>query len=254
MRIYCTDRNQTLASACFSLDDVPVESIMGQVRGPFCAHSRTLPANTAVNQGVARIVDPCYWTPKLPFLYEAKLQLETDHGRRQAEFRFGLRWCVTDGAGLRLNARRFVLRCVSGGDEPDLDEFRAASASLWMTRYCEQTCARASECGVIVACADPLTEWQAESVYQHPAVFFAASQFDLSPDVLTMVGDRPRKGTVFVVKENELDRSAGCSTTPWFVLRPSSAGSVIQLRRECDALQRDVATVGQFSGYVVHAE
>lgn len=251
IRIHCTDRHQGLANVHFSQLGVLRQSITGHVRGPFCLHSRTLPSTIVVKQGTALVVDPCYWTPKLPFLYEAKLEFEAEQGKQLVEFRFGLRWCVTDGCGLRLNGKSFVARCVNDDAKPDLDAYRASSAGLWMTSYCKEICVEASQRGVLVACADPLNEWQTEQIDHFPAVLFARTSHQLSSDVIRLVDNCPEKGTVLIAEEGAFGDETGDVNSPQFVYRQAPTGDVSQLRRGCDELQRDMASIGQFAGYVV---
>ena len=254
MRIRCTNRTPGAARLEFAQAGTNSQSITGQVRGPFCQHSRTLPSSTNVAQGTAMVVDPCYWTPKLPFLYEAKLQFETTGGTQQTRFQFGLRWCVTDRNGLRLNRKWFVVRSVSAGTDYDLEEFRTASAGLWMSDYSEETCLQASRLGVLVVCNATLTLDQTARLDQFPAVLFAKSSPALSPDIVSLVDDTPRQGSVHVVEEGSLNASTTAPESTQFVLRQSADADIKHLRRCCDELQRDVAPLGQFAGYIVSTE
>lgn len=55
--------------------------VAGVIRGPYCETSHTLPTEFPLvdhcdSDGVrleAKVVDPCYWTTKLPMLYEVQL-------------------------------------------------------------------------------------------------------------------------------------------------------------------------------------
>ncbi|MAT70172.1 MAG: hypothetical protein CMJ58_11700 [Planctomycetaceae bacterium] len=86
----------------------------GVIRGPFCQFARTLPANFPLQPlpplagrppaAAATIVDPCYWTPELPFEYE--LQCEGDAPPQRFAFR---RWYAV-GAAFQLSGKRTVLR------------------------------------------------------------------------------------------------------------------------------------------------
>jgi hypothetical protein len=56
--------------------------LRGTLRGPFCEHARTLPAELAFHKtggssaaGAEAIVpDPCMWTPEMPHLYQADVE------------------------------------------------------------------------------------------------------------------------------------------------------------------------------------
>ena len=98
----------------------------GQIAGPYCVHSETLPAViTFQDQGdgagllaAARIPDPCAWTARLPATY--KVDIELTHAgkcKQQSQHLFTFRaneirqnsFYQTDLNG---NYRRWVLRCV----------------------------------------------------------------------------------------------------------------------------------------------
>ena len=96
--------------------------ITGQLIGPVCEFSQTLPAKhrfIEIGQGADRqqatlvqaiVPDPCFWTPELPFLYRAELQLHrggevVDVGRTVGIRRLGVR-----GNSLFFDGKRFVLR------------------------------------------------------------------------------------------------------------------------------------------------
>jgi glycosyl hydrolase family 2 len=54
----------------------------GTLRGPFCEHARTLPAELvfhrtcdgSASSAEAIVPDPCMWTPEMPHLYQADLE------------------------------------------------------------------------------------------------------------------------------------------------------------------------------------
>jgi hypothetical protein len=54
--------------------------IEGLITGPYCAYARTLPATYPIRSGQVSIVDPCYWTPELPFLYQIEATAPTAGG------------------------------------------------------------------------------------------------------------------------------------------------------------------------------
>lgn len=251
MRIHCTDRCEGQATVHFSLGDAMLsQSITGKLRGPFCEHSRTLPSNFVVEHGRAVVVDPCFWTPKLPFLYEAQLRHDSAAGSVMVDFQFGLRWCITERNGLRLNGKPYVVRAVTASSDPDLAAFRAASASLVMPQYSEQTCLAASKLGVLVICIDPLADDQSAAIQRFPAVHFARAE--LSPDIIPLVEDSPRKHHVCLTEESTLNETTDYAReAPRFIVRRIGNGSISELRKECDWLQRDTASIGQFAGYLI---
>jgi hypothetical protein len=100
--------------------------IAGQIAGPYCGHSETLPAVIAFqDQGdgegllaAARIPDPCAWTARLPATYKVDIELtQAGKCKQQLQHLFTFRaneirqnsFYQTDLNG---NYRRWVLRCV----------------------------------------------------------------------------------------------------------------------------------------------
>ncbi len=91
------------------------KSITGQLTGPECEFAKTLPARIpfsplAGNRGISEAIipDPCFWTPELPFLYRAQLDVGGDRTERIIGIRrFGVR-----DRHLHFDGKRFVLRAV----------------------------------------------------------------------------------------------------------------------------------------------
>lgn len=142
-----------------------VAEMAGRLYGPCCAHSRTLPTEFQLRplesdqrQGVdpgrtlaARIVDPCYWSPRLPFLYQASIEWRDDDGR-QYELRrsIGLRRLAVRGRNLYRDSRRVVLRGVRVDTlTPELiASARQHGLTLWSADPAEMACDLADEQGV----------------------------------------------------------------------------------------------------------
>jgi hypothetical protein len=97
-------------------------ALRGTIRGPHCLYSTTLqttadfkdagPGETLLAK--ALVVDPCYWTPELPFLYDVEVELLRE-GKVTARARreFGMRDLAVRGRFLYLNGKRFVPRGVT---------------------------------------------------------------------------------------------------------------------------------------------
>lgn len=116
--------------------------VTGTLTGPYCSVAATLPtAVPVVDQGwiegrppLARAVctEPAFWTPEVPHLYHARVELLRD-GRVVAAARrtVGLRRAGTRGDSLWLDGRRFVPRGVRfrGPDEslPDVRDLAAVA-------------------------------------------------------------------------------------------------------------------------------
>lgn len=255
MKIQCVDRCEGQATIRFTLEHgVATQSINGIVRGPFCQRSRTLPSNHRVESGRAVVVDPCFWTPKLPFLYEVQLQHETPSGIESVEFQFGIRWCVTDDSNIRLDGKCHVVRAVAPKGPIDLDAVQASSASLLLHRYDAALCKAASEQGVMVVCLDLLSDVQAEEAQQYPALQFARETPALSTDILPLAVAPTRHKVCLTEESAVLQGNDYAAEPPRFLLRRGVDLSVSEMRRECDQLQRDYAKFGQFAGYLIDSE
>lgn len=123
--------------------DPNVKEISGQLYGPHCEFAKTLRSTFTVRpvqktneeNALSEIffTDPCFWTTKLPFLYELKLQTTTHAGETQEHTAtLGFKQWYTDGTSWNLQGKRFVLRgAQSLGDAPsELPQAREAETSL----------------------------------------------------------------------------------------------------------------------------
>ena len=224
------------------------EGVRGRLRGPFCQLSRTLPSNHKIENGQAVIVDPCYWTPKLTFLYELRIDSEPHN----FEIKWGLRWCITDRNGIRLNGKNHVVRAICPNNDFEISEIRDQSASLIVRKFSPTLCEAASEIGVMLLHLGSSSDEERQQLQLCPAVHFLASEIPLAADVLAMTNRQDVPKSVCLTGEQELVGGTNYKEqTPRFIVRPSHSGDLADLRRECDRLQRDVASFGQFAGYLV---
>lgn len=155
-----------------------IAEITGVVRGPFCEFAKTLtadfPLKKVIHAGLetdsveALILDPCYWTPQLPFLYEFQLTLKmTDGSEKSAVTRAGVTrlHCLEDH--LRLNLKRIVLRGAHCDqlDEASFQQARESETALIVNCPDEQVCELASRWGVplIVDLRNVSQPWQEAS-------------------------------------------------------------------------------------------
>ncbi len=175
-------------------ENVVVRSFTGTLKGPQCNYARTLPAdfsfscinskNQAEVTGIqcplysAQVIDPCYWTAELPFLYDLQVSLVTEDGQQLDQTtQVGLTRWETHWRNLMLDNRRTVVRGAST-DATAMDvlsDARVASTALLMDHYDSAFCKAASEAGVIL-CVDLRTA--GDSL---PAI---VAQLDFSPSVL----------------------------------------------------------------------
>ena len=121
--------------------------VRGTVEGPFCDYARTLTTAFAIEEttrGVT-IVDPCYWTPELPFFYRLQLEAEFPTGPvLTVERPIGLRRWEVIGPSVRLERKRVVLRGaaatqISGEALVDARKFESA---LIVSDPSEKICAK----------------------------------------------------------------------------------------------------------------
>ena len=96
--------------------------ITGQLIGPVCDFSQTLPGKhrfIEIGAGLdsqraalvqAIVPDPCFWTPELPFLYRAELQIDCGGDVVEARRTVGIRRLGVRGKSLFFDGKRFVLR------------------------------------------------------------------------------------------------------------------------------------------------
>ncbi|MEQ8835382.1 MAG: hypothetical protein RID07_01105, partial [Lacipirellulaceae bacterium] len=107
-------RNATDTTATLVFHDQSVEqieSVTGILRGPRCRFSKTLPSTFSFEGKELLVTEPCYWSPRLPFLYEIELEVNLQDGTSlQFEHRLGInRWDIHH-QNLRLEGKRTVLR------------------------------------------------------------------------------------------------------------------------------------------------
>jgi hypothetical protein len=262
----------------------------GHLTGPFCQFAQTLPATIPlvdVGPGPsllaqAVVPDPCFWTPELPFLYRARVELRRDGELLDAVERpLGIRPLGSRGRRFYYEGRPWVLRGVHQGSVriDDLCEYREAAAALFVDDPDEALCAAASEQGVLIVASlrgDLASLPQAiQRLARHAAVGF------IVPDEGTVLSTQysvlstqpplnPRTLAPNVVFVQRLDRSgnqpapwAGAllcsdiehvpeSSLPLIAYRAENESrSIPQRRASCDALQRDLAGSQQIAGYLV---
>jgi hypothetical protein len=95
--------------------------LTGKILGPQCAFSHTLPARIPMMNRSDRstllleaiVPDPCFWTPELPFLYRAKIELRREQETIAiCERIVGIRRFGVRERSLNFDGKRFVLRGV----------------------------------------------------------------------------------------------------------------------------------------------
>lgn len=256
-------------------------TLSGTLTGPMCPYAHTLPATLAlVDRGPgesplaeAYVPEPCFWTPEMPHVYHAKVQLCRD-GRvlATAERIVGIRTLGAIDRKLIYDANRWVLRGVRAAAVPptDLAAWRASGAAMVVSNPCDALCEQASRIGVLlVAELDEfkrdeirrLSRWPAVGMVTVPARspveleglrhnLLLAERFD-SGKAITPA---PWAHVALCAVADPAEFAARTSSCPIAVIaaRPvERLASVTEGRSRCDHLQRDLAGRGDMSGYIV---
>jgi len=254
MNIYSVERTASFARIRFQHPEAI--HIAGTIRGPFCRYARTLPTNHAISDGEAVVVDPCYWSTELPFRYEIKLELQTASGVEQLDFRWGIRGLVPHKKDLRREGKRYVVRAISPKMvDFELADLREMSATLRVQHSSEMSelYEEASEAGVMLTVvADEAGPELSQLLNGFPAVsFLETDHSSASVQHTDLLSVGPSQSSSNIVSVDEAGADLGAVQKPVFASRAVDASSLQEMRNECDALQRDVAKYGQFSGYVI---
>lgn len=256
--------------------------LTGTLSGPTCQYAETLPATYSfVDRGPGQsllaeavVPDPCFWTPAMPHLYRAKVQLrQADKVLGQVERTFGIRPLGASGRKLIYAGKSWVLRGVAADELPRVDWARWHDAETAMLAHDpdDALCETASRVGVlVVADLDEPDIHEIRRLSRWPAVGVISWPGSQTPDHLQGLGHNAIWAQRFAAGEPvapapwadaaicELPKSeptpsgfADCPI-PLIAIRPAGKlESVATGRAACDRLQRDLAHHGQFAGYIV---
>ncbi len=258
----------------------------GRIVGPECAFSHTLPArmtmmdrslgNTLLLEAV--VPDPCFWTTELTFLYRAQLELRSSKETiAKYERTVGIRRLGVRDGGLHFDGKRFVLRAINrkqaAGSERDEDGFcRETWTAILVSDPDERLCEFASRNGMLLI-ANVTKDFTVElrRLSQWPAVAMAILNGEVSlPANVQEIArnlllaqqfevNQPLRlaewAQIAVIEVAEAQAFAGkikkCDL-PIIAYRPQFELATVELSRaECDKLQRDLASWGDFAGYLV---
>ncbi|MCE9543928.1 MAG: hypothetical protein K8T25_00150 [Planctomycetia bacterium] len=262
--------------------------LVGEIRGPQCKFAKTLAAtirfhvtSDAANiSASATVPDPCFWTPEVPMLYHARLDL-TCEGKvvQTLERPLALRPLTARGSDLFYAGRRWVLRGVSRGTSPDapLEDWRAAGAAMLIDELDKATASAAAELGVLLVVrvgeqAPDQIAAELRRLARMPAVAIVALQVGavLPRDVRAAVPNL----RIAAECRPDIDESqlpgwadlllcdcaepqgiaslAGRCGRPIVALRSEGqSADVATGRAACDELQRDLAPQADLAGYIV---
>ena len=261
-------------------------SLAGTIRGPRCLHAQTLPATARlIDQGPgstllaqAILPDPCCWSPDLPAIYDLEVQLLRGGEVVATERReLGLRRLGARGRDLFLDGKRWVLRGVSTFSTTEqLPRFwHDASAAYVCDDSNSERLLEASQWGALAIVhldygADE-AEGRLRDLARYPGAAIAVimnslpANFEKSrvaPNLLLAEWFKffdaesvvsPWADLLFVAADEAEDIRAALA-----VPKPVVAARYLdpplplaEARAACDTLQRDLAPLGQFAGYVV---
>jgi hypothetical protein len=277
--------------------DVPADlELAGTLRGPRCEYAQTLSAATPlVDLGrgstplaQAILPDPCFWSPELPYLYDARVELRRcGEVLDVVERPFGIRPLGAAGAQFRLCGKPWVLRGAMPAEAPptDLTPWHTTETALMIEHPGDALCAEASRLGVLMMAVvrrqhAELAELAHElrRLARWPAVGMAvladaaaAQSIDkswlrgIAPNlVIGRMIDPAQPAQLqgweqFVVAplrhEEPLDRLAQLVTrwrVPIVALQSGESHTgVVEARASCDRLQARLSAIGQLAGYAV---
>jgi hypothetical protein len=262
--------------------------LTGQIRGPRCLYAETLPVTSPlVDLGPgptllarALVPEPCFWSPDLPAIYDVVVHLQRGSeiiatARRE----IGLRSLGVRGRHLALDGKRWVLRAVStyatSADMPR--RWHDAQAAYMSDDSNAQALAEASQWGALAVVfvrdnRDDQTAVRIRELTRYPGVAIVATDGQLpanfkrpsvAPNLLLAqwIGPdhwarlQPWADIVLVAADEPalLSETAAQAEIPIVAARFLIDGllDIASARAECDRLQRDLAPIGQFAGYIV---
>ena len=284
LEIFFGETSETLCHvyARLQTSEIPPDlQLSGSLTGPSCLYAQTLPATFRwVDRGPgpsllaeALVPEPCFWTPEMPHLYQAVVQLR--QGSRvlaRAERPLGIRRLGVHHRNLLYDGKRWVLRGMHGDASPasDLSPWHAADMAMIVPNPDDPLCREASRQGVLLVAElgavdvheiARLSRWPAVGIVTLPDLPTLdlgglAHNLLLAQRILPEQPLALRPWAQLACRElgrpeEFLGRTEPCPV-PVIALR--SAGkptSIAQGRALCDLLQRDLAGRGDFAGYMV---
>jgi hypothetical protein len=239
----------------------------------------------------AILPDPCFWSSDCPALYDINVTLRDEHGqtREIAHRQLGLRALGVRGASFYQEGKRWVLRAVDRRCDPDaaLATWREAWAAMVVNAPEDALCEQASRLGVVLVAWLRGTRSEVERELRRLGRWAAVSMaviecIDPLDAAISQAAPNILLGSYLpaVPKEPAVPREDdGALTAPWascvfaevdlldhFAARiarcqlpivamhsPLEVNDVQAARDACDTLQRRLAPVREFAGYVTLA-
>ena len=262
-------------------------SIGGHVRGPIAPGTRTLPTTIALQDlgagasllGACSVPDPTFWTTQLSSTYEANVQLCREGQVVETAIRsLGIRFFGARGRNFLWEGKRWVLRGVatSVSQVGEIEAFRDNGGVIITPDPAESLLSTASTLGVLLvvelAGTDllrdlrTLSRWPAVAMVILPSDCRRGSELrSAAPNLLFAQRMAPGKARepadwaeVILCDATDLEAFGAAtrlSPLPVVALRRLNGNfTLVEARRECDRLQRDLVPLGDFAGYVVQVD
>lgn len=263
-------------------------TLAGSIYGPSCEYARTLPAKISLHDlgdgagllAEAVVPDPCCWTPRLPYLYEVTVQLRRgDEVLAEVQRPFGIRTLGARGSDLLLEGKRIVVRGGGGWRQsaamPQHSLWHDSSMAMLVDEPSDELCRQADSTGVLLIARLSGSADDAAARLRQLGRFASIGIVILDDEAArvenigkprsgVLLAQQIRSGGAFDVRPwadvivCDLSQAAaeefdlGKVTCPVLMYRgEDSPASPKQARAVCDRLQRDLAAVGQFAGYLV---
>jgi hypothetical protein len=262
--------------------------LSGRLIGPECRFSQTLSATIRLSDrgpgagllAEAVVPDPCFWTPELPMMYRAIVDVRKTNAEpctATAERWFGIRRLGTLGRSLYFDGKRWVPRGAycERATAADLSSARATGTVLRVPSPDDALCLEASRLGVPLLAdvrgdaADVARE--VRRLGKWPAVFAVVLDPKEMLDKEIRAASRNLLFAACVTSGEAIAIPAWVQLIVWHVDRaPASAiptgqrqlpiiavrplresAGMAESRAACDRLQYDLAPQGDFAGYFV---
>jgi hypothetical protein len=246
------------------IDDKSITIVSAFIRGPFCEYASTLPATIPFRRNQkeaeffkATVPDPCYWTPLMPHLYRIEVQYRRGEAQtvETARFERGLRRCEIRNSALFIDGERTIIRGISWNEfssEPSWNDLRATRTSLIVSAFDEEFLLKCSKHGIsiFVTATDAQQLTKSVEAAEFPAFcgFIAAGQGNIQSQTATTTYQAR-----VTVATHSTDASARSNHMVFAVSQTKHSQAIdwAEKRKACDALQAEVATIGEFAGYIV---
>lgn len=248
-------------------------SLSGVVRGPRCFNSTTLQSTFRLEDAgpgpsllaKSLVIDPCYWSPEMPNIYDVTVELRRGKEVITSEVRqIGFKPLGISGRFFTWEGKPWVPRGVDSKSlfsQPPLAQWRSCSAVMVLGDHVDESLlARASEEGVLCfVCIDKLDITKTRSLARYPAVAIAhsgsSSTYSCGRNIIC--SQYYAKGSeigrdVQVALGNSAEDLLQVSKVfpgPIMATRDGTYETLAEARAACDKLQADLAPFGQFAGY-----